>query len=193
MKEFGALSSHTQLLWLQLSISSGIFWKVGLFCSYIQINIYVLHWHWQCSSLKTLDAKDFMLMHLSTHQKIHFSFEVNRNTLKSTAYASVQIQSGVLHVRCSRWKVYLQPYSCNGTTEVVCDKVQTLQNFPPKNTARHCHKSKTILFLLKDTGNSVYWQLWHFSGVPSFLLLGCPLKTATPVPIPRWGDDLWQF
>lgn len=160
---------------------------------YTYTYIYMLHWHWQCSSLKTLDAKGFRLRHLSTHQKIHFSFEVNTNTLKSTAYASVQIQSGVLHVRCSRWKVYLHPYSCNGTTEVVCDKVQTLQNCPSKNTARHCHKSKAILFLPKDRRNSVYWQLWDFSHAPSFLLLGFSLKIATPVPILRWGDDTLNF
>lgn len=51
---------------------------------------------------KNFGCQSFYAQASKYTSKTHFSFEVSRNTLKFTAYASVQIQSGVLRVRCSR-------------------------------------------------------------------------------------------
>lgn len=141
--------------------------------------------------------------HLSIHQKIHFPFQVSRNTLKSTAYVSVQIQSGMPRVSYSRWKVYLHPYYCNRTCthhywhKCSVTKCKQCRIFHLEMQPGTAARTKLFCSYWKAVGilSPVYWQLWDFSGAPPFSSSRVVSKIATSVsaPICKAGDGILQF
>lgn len=158
IKESGALSSHTQLLWLQPSICLGMFWKVGLFCFYIHMNtlyMYMLHWHWQCSSLKTLDAKAFTLRHLNTHQRHIFPLK------------SVGTLWNSLLTQVSKYRVACFVLGAQGEKFIY---ILTLVIEPQKWSVTRCKHYR--IFHLKIQPGTVtrvkpFCSYWKTAGIPS--------------------------